>query len=330
MYMKKLPDMSDTERIQMIESLNIQHPYLVNILKKIEHCHKFSPKSREAACMLITGWQGVGKTTVSETYVQSYPSRQEAEKTIIPVLCSVIPVPASPKALVTELLSGLGDPIPDKGTMVSQTLRLLDLLIKCEVELIILDEFQHVIDRESLKILLTTADWLKNLLSKTQIPIILIGMPSCTAIFSANPQLRRRFSIKCTLPPFKWTTPGADDNEIQLLLQTIDTLLPLKYRSNLSDPEISYRIYCATGGFMASIMKLIRSGARKAIETGEEKITLRMLEEIYEDELAAFTPEYPNPFSVNYKRLEPITIEELTHITTNGKRPKTIKNLLGA
>jgi hypothetical protein len=67
---------------------------------------------------------------------------------------------------------------------------------------------------------------------------------------------------------------------------------------------MEFRFFCGTGGIMSSIMKLIRHSAHKAIETGIEKITLELLEEAYEEELAADDPEVPNPFSTTTTKLK--------------------------
>jgi predicted AAA+ superfamily ATPase len=309
--MMKINDLTNDERIAMVEKLKINYPRMKEILERVEHCHHFSPKAAEPICMLVTGIQGVGKTTLYETYQKTYPRKELEHKTLVPTLSAVIPVPASVKGLVTELLLQLGDPIAEKGTVVSQTIRLRHLLKECETKCIFLDEFQHIIDRDSTKILQTTADWLKNLLNDTQIPVILIGMPSCQVILDANPQLRRRFSLKREIVPFKWVTAGSNINEMQLLLKVADSMLPLKKPSYLSDPETAYRIYCATAGLMSGIMKLIRGGSRIAIESGEERISLEILAQIYEEELAANYPEMPNPFLENFSQLKPIEINRL-------------------
>jgi hypothetical protein len=47
------------------------------------------------------------------------------------------------------LLQCLGDPAYDKGTIGSKTIRLFNLLKDCQTELILLDELNHLFDRDS-------------------------------------------------------------------------------------------------------------------------------------------------------------------------------------
>ena len=46
-----------------------------------------------------------------------------------------------------------------------------------KIELIIIDEFQHLVEKSSNRILSRVSDWLKMLINKTKYSIILFGMP---------------------------------------------------------------------------------------------------------------------------------------------------------
>lgn len=297
---------NNEERLKEIGKLRVTYPELEEIKKLLRDCQIRAHRRREPACALITGHQGVGKTTLYEYYADDYPRIETEDGTIVRCLTASIPVPATVKGLVTALLEALGDADPGKGNVVSQTMRLRTLLAACETEIIFLDEFQHIIDRDSERVLRTTADWLKNLINATKIPVVLLGMPTCTRILDANPQLRRRFAIRRSIEPFVWLRQenGKTDFPMRKLLKVIEMRLPLKAISNLADPDIAKRIYCATGGVIDSIMKLVRGAAELAIETGIEKITLDLLAQAYDLELAANQPDLPHPFKVSDKNLK--------------------------
>ncbi len=288
-------------RLNMVERIYVSYPRSQEILSKIMHCHFYSMNSAEPECMLIKGDTGAGKTTLYRRYEQQHPRVEAKERTIIPVLSATIPVPATPKSLATKLLANMGDPFAPRGTLVSQTLRLYELLKRCEVRLIILDEFQHFIDRDSNKVLQTISDWLKELINETKVPIVLIGMPNCEKILEANRQLKRRFAIHETLEPFGWEH---DKPEIQKSLRAdfrrflavLDKQLPLKDRSHLADPDTAYRIYCATQGKVASIVNLIRRAVMIALYNGEELISLETLARAYKERFQHDQPNIENPF----------------------------------
>jgi type II secretory pathway predicted ATPase ExeA len=293
--------MSPEERIKLVEQIYISYPRLEVVIKKIEHCHRHSKLSAEPECLLITGETGAGKTTLYKRYQQRFPRRVTEDGTVVPVLSVSIPVPATVKSMVTTLLVALGDPFAEKGTVVNQTLRLKRLLVDCGVELTILDDFQHFIDRDSSKVLQNVSDWLKDLLNETKIPVVLIGMPSSEQILEENKQLKRRFAARASLAPFGWDTPG-EQLEFRKFLKVLDGRLPLLERSHLADTETAYLIYCATGGTVASVMKLVRRATSLALEQGCEKLTLEILARAYDERLAADDAERKNPFPCDTSR----------------------------
>ena len=83
--------------------------------------------------------------------------------------------------------------------------RLIKLLKACQVELVILDDFHHLIDTETDRVLAKVSDWLKVLIKETGIPFLVVGMEGkVERILRANAQLSRLFAARETLLPFAW------------------------------------------------------------------------------------------------------------------------------
>ncbi len=312
--------LSDFERKRLVEQIYIAFPRLNRVRSLVEHCHQHSRIAAEPECLLITGQQGAGKTTLRRGYARRYPWQATREGIAVPVLDAAIPVPATIKHLVTELLSSLGDPVPDKGTIVTQTRRLKRLIGECGVELIVLDEFQHFIDRDSNVILVTVSNWLKDLLNETGVPMVLIGMPYSDVILHANAQLERRFAMRVSLDPFAWKT-AERQTEFRMFLNYLDEKLPFPRRSALADPEMALRIFCATEGVTGYVMKLIRRAAALAIDEKRECLEMEVLAWAYEERLSARAPDRVNPFSCDLGDLcpEPVTRREIVSPAT-GRR----------
>ena len=208
-----------------------------------------------------------------------------------------VPAPATVKNLATEMLKAIGDPAADRGTISSITLRLRKFLDDCEVELVILDEFQHFDDRHSKALLKVVSDWLKNLLNQTKVPIVLVGMPGCESVLDANgnEQLKRRFSNREQIEPFSWKG-SSECQEFRQLLRKIEDELPLLEDSNLADLATAFLIYQATDGVIDYVMKLLRRASRMAIERRLERIDHPILADAYEQVLAKEFKQRPNPF----------------------------------
>lgn len=290
------------KKIVEIEGIYVSHPKLEKIWDRMEHCREFSQIAAEPKGMLITGEQGAGKTKLIERYVARFPRVVMPEKTIVPVLVIDVIIPATVKSLVEDMLASLGDPAAGKGTVASQTRRFCKYLKKCETRLIIVDEFQHFKDRESLKVLKTISDWLKVLMNRTKLPIVLSGMPNSKDVLDAkgNEQLKRRFTWRERLEPFGWSDVEGEeerqDDMRKFLVMVEDALAEiLPKRPGLSGVDTASRIHEATGGNVDKIMKLVRHAAGMALSSGAA-VDLDLLAEAYEEQLADNAPGKDNPF----------------------------------
>lgn len=311
------------ERKHLVEHLYVIYPRNSEILSKFAYCHQHAKLATEPEGMLLEGPTGMGKTTLCKYYSQGFQRVVTKNGVVVPVLAARVQVPASPKSLVTVLLKSLGDPLPDKGTTVSQTLRLKEMMEECGTELVILDEFQHFIDRDSKKVLKTISDWLKNLMDDTKKPIILIGMPYSHTILDAqgNEQLQRRFSVRIKLEPFDWLKPD-DRKDFRRFLRIVDEKLPFNEWSNLSDTNMAFRFYLASGGVVSKVMKLIRRAAVISLDLAREKLDLDTLSLAYEDCLAANVPEKGNPFDDCSSALKPKTTKDKSAMAATNARSK--------
>lgn len=323
--LKRFGKLSEVERFALIEKVFIRYPRLKALYTKIDFCRTYSKIAAEPECMLISGAQGTGKTTLIEWYVGNFVIRELPEKRIVPILMVSVPAPATVKNLATEMLKSIGDPAADRGTVSSITLRLRKFLIHCEVELIILDEFQHFDDRNSRRVLKTISDWLKNLLNQTKVPIVLVGMPGCESVLDSkgNEQLKRRFSNREQIEPFSWQGPK-EIQEFRQLLKKIDDELPLLKDSHLADLTTAFLIYSATDGVISYVMKLVRRASRMAIERGLERIDQLLLADAYEEVLATEFKQRPNPFlfTSNGPKVKPSANRASHNIGAVGKRMK--------
>lgn len=299
---KKAAEPTNDERKKLIERIHITFPRFDRVIDKMAHCHAHSKIAAEPECLLITGVQGAGKTTLCKAYARRYPRTLTREGRTIPVLSTSTPSITTKKSLPTRLLQDLGDGAAEKGTYVTQTLRIIKMVEDCGVEMIILDEFQHFIDSDSNVVLVNISNWLKDLINRTEKPVVLVGMPHSEVVLAANPQLERRFSMRESLEAFGWDTT-AKQGEFKTFLRHLDGRLPLPKRSNLAGHELSFRIYCATDGLIGYVMKLVRRASILAVDRGAECLDLELLSESYVERLASRGPRRVNPFRAAFEEL---------------------------
>jgi hypothetical protein len=133
------------------------------------------------------------------------------------------------------------------------------------------------------------------------------GSPHSEVILQANAQLERRFQMRETLAPFGWKQ-AEQQIEFRTFLKYLDESLPLAGRSQLSDAETALRIYCATGGVIGYVMKLVRRAAILAITRSAGNIDCSLLAEVYDERLSSSRPG-PNPFRVDPETLQSALME---------------------
>jgi hypothetical protein len=310
----KRPDyskMTKMERCELAESIFIEHPRLKELIAQIQHAQFYSQIAAEPECVFIGGLPGAGKTTLTEHYERLFPRVIHEDRVEVPVLCGRVPSKATDNNLATALLLKLGDPAADKGTAFNRTMRLYGLIRACGVRLIILDEFQHFVDKDSWRVLKNVSDWLKNLIDETGVPIVLIGMPYAVEILDApgNEQLQRRFAMRSSIEPFGWDT-DEERRLFRVFLRNVDDKLPLNERSYLSDPLTAFRFYCATNGRVGKVMKVVRKATEIALDEGLECLTLDALAAAYDERLMADQPERVNPFRSQQENLEVVSSDE--------------------
>lgn len=298
--------LSGQEKLKFIERIYVRYPRIDQLLERINYCRIHSKIAKEPDCLLITGAPGTGKTSLCERYVKRFPKKPVKKQTgegiknvtATPILFITCPTKATEKSLVETLLTELGDAEANKGTLTTQTLRLHKYINDCEVELMIIDEFQHLWDRDGKVIRRNAANYLKEIIIRTKKPMICVGMPTSADILDDNEQLKRRFKRE-SLTPLKWSPPEKRNhepvNELKTFLSCLDSALPLK-RSNLADEDVAECFYKATGGIVDKVIRLTHMAVALAIEYDLDSLSNEVLAEAYEIELRDDDHEKENPF----------------------------------
>jgi len=286
-----------------VKQIFIQSPQITDIIDDISDCREFSDGLHEPDCMIVVGDTGAGKTTIIDKYLAKHPRTETNDGSIIPILSTSLPPNATPITASEQLLSDLGDPLAfSRGNdPVKIAKEMSDLMKLCGVELIIVDEFQHMIDRKNKQILHSAADWLKMLIVHSKIPVVLFGMPYSVVILEANNQLAGRFELQHTLEPFR-----LNNKENLILYKTflamLDEALPFRESSALASPDMMKRIYAFSQGNLRRIRKLINRSSRLALRDDSNKILLEHFAKAA-PKVSRVACEKQNPFRVKVNEL---------------------------
>lgn len=252
-------------RLRKFQDHLIEYNAVLEVLAELEYLHKAGVQHGGAGCMLVIGPSGSGKTTTLHRYESGYPPVKEKERDRLPILLVEAPPRATPKGLAEVMLGALGDTAPSKGTLQSMTRRVEVLLRGRGVELVMLDEFQHLIDRQKRdQVAYDAADWIKGLLNKAICPIVLSGTQPALQVIEANEQLHRRCNAIIQLDALPFGT--SDERRFfRSILKAFDHGLPFDEPSGLEESDLAARIHAATDGLIGRVSHLLTTACRKAL-----------------------------------------------------------------
>lgn len=249
-------------------------------------------------CLLITGEPGVGKTELIRKYVDRFQPEEATTRTIIRAFSATIPAQASIRAVTAALLEGAGAPAPDRGEQTELTRRLARTLKQNGVEIIVLDEFQHLVTNRRSAAVDAVADWLKTIIiNLAVVPIVVVGLPGSDAVLRGNEQLQRRFKRIRRLRPFNLHFKD-ELKEFRKFLHSYETAIGFPTPTKFASSWWLKRIYVASSGRIGHVADLLQEAGRRAIHEDAPTISTAQMAASYYDILSDTSPAPKNPFEM--------------------------------
>lgn len=245
--------------------------------------------------LLLTGPSGAGKSTMVRAYLDSFPRVHETERTHIPVLLVSVPSSPTSRSLASAILEALGYKKAHRGTAPEMTSRIHELFIRCGVEMVLLDEFQHLFYAPSLNAFRDVTDWLKNFLEGTRVGMVACGLPAAEAVVNSNEQLARRFSARIRIAPFAFDQ-GEDFQEFRGVLKALGTYLPMPAETPLHESNLARRIHVSCYGLIDYVIKVLEGAVSVAASAGLDCLDLQTLAAGFRNRVWRDVPDRLNPF----------------------------------
>ncbi|WP_299489836.1 TniB family NTP-binding protein [uncultured Shewanella sp.] len=203
------------EQLRRFSDCCIMHPAIKRIFNDFDELRQNQTLFSEPQCMLLTGDTGVGKSHLINNYKKKVLASQRYSHDTVPVLLSRIHKGNNLDATLIQMISDLelfaSHQRKKRGYAVDLTKMLVNSLVRAKVELLIINEFQQLIEFKSLQERQLIANALKFISEEARVPIVLVGMPWAKKI-AEEPQwssrlVRRRkleyFSLKNDIKYFR-------------------------------------------------------------------------------------------------------------------------------
>lgn len=275
-------------RLEQVARIFVDRTSTQNIEKRLGKIRADRLIAAEPTCMIIMGETGVGKTTFLKRYRDMHGAeyRDENQNLVRPVFYFSLQARATPLTTAQQMVGALISPDAAKGSLKNLTDVVKHHLLAQRVELVICDEFQHIVKSGGTIATYQAAEWVKEVVKDTRVPFVMAGMPGkdggVAAIIETNDQLKSLTPFRTTISSFGYTTSG-ERSTFREFLADIDEELPFNEYSMLGDTSrrtesgdlglgISDAIYSVTHGFLRPLNLLLREAATLAIENDHSRI----------------------------------------------------------
>lgn len=273
----------------------INHTAFDVVLNAIQRSHESAFGDERPVNLRLDGVSGVGKSTLLEGYAKLFPAERTNAGTRVRVVYVKVPSKPTLKALYTALLRALGAPMPEQGTTSNQYFRFITLATACGVELIMIDEAHHFVERGSYRTYGPVADALKLIVDELKVPAVVSGAPRLSILFRANMQLRSRFLRSIRLRPFNVDSAENLANLIGFV-SAFKNHFPADAQPFLASPEFCIRMFFASDGVARQIVDLMRR-LKELIVVNGFLPSLQTAEQAFKDVIWLDVEDQKNPFN---------------------------------
>ncbi len=272
------------ERLKAIEKdIWIEYPRVEKALKRMKELLWHEKRTRMPN-LLVVGATNNGKTMLKEKFYRynqdlfgwkELDVRPFINSSVVMLKILSIQMPTAPslRRFLLALADGVGRLSYFSEMVVSTMERELYRSIKdLQVQMIMIDELHNILagaNKQQLELL----NMLRYLGNELKVPLVCFGTKDAYLAIQRDPQLENRFE-PIVLP--LWQA----GREFELLLDSFITVLPLKYQSDLRQPGIVKLLLARSEGILGEVSTILKRAAVKAIETGQEMIDLKLLENI--------------------------------------------------
>lgn len=236
-------------------------------LEAVQQFHAWLDDKRDArgACRVI-GDSRTGKTFACDAYrLKHQPYQTSGDAPVVPVIYWHATTETGQRELFVGLLENLKYRIT-RGTIAELRERVYRLLKICQVEMIILDEAHRLRPK--------TFSEIRDLFDLLGIAVVLVGTDRLDAVVRRDEQVHNRFMACHRFHRFD--SQGLEDTTA--IWEKY--VLRLPESSNLTSREMQKILGAATRGYLGLMDEILRNAARRALQSGANRIEMSLLNQV--------------------------------------------------
>ncbi|MCD9518895.1 TniB family NTP-binding protein [Photobacterium phosphoreum] len=287
--MQTLSDQQEQE-LKAFINVFIESPVATMVMDDFDRLRYNKRLGGEQQCMLLTGDTGSGKSRLIQEYQQRLQPIKHQSSSL--VLVSRIPSKPTLSSTIIQLLKDLGHfgSTYRKGRSGDQSLT--ESLIRCvrsqKTELIIINEFQELVEFKSGKALNEIANRLKYISEEAQIPIVLVGMPWAKKIAS-EPQWASRLMIRRELGYFKLSD---DPAHFIRFIKGLITRMPVSTSAEVKSKVVILALFSVCRGQLRALKRFLDETVKYVMLQNKHELTPHSFAVVF----SMYYPNEINPF----------------------------------
>jgi len=273
-------------------------------------------------CALILGESGTGKSKILEHLASLFPEHREVEGIARPVLIVEMPHHATAVSILQAVLHKLGDAHPSRGNRDEKMRRVGVLMEEQGVMLLLLDDFQHLVDKGQNVVLYESAECLKEILITKGVGIVAAGLEDARKVILSDEQLIRRSPRPILVPRYDWSEERSQDEFVGFLTEIQGRMADFDL-PELDHPDMALRMYLASGGLLGYLADILAQATWDAIDQKRRKISMKDLAMARDQVIFEDAAQAGNPFSVKFKLYEDLErkLEQAKLMNRRVERP---------
>lgn len=250
--------------IQELKKQVVWHPQFKSAYDRCQQIFREVQFGDEPSGFFLCGPTGAGKSTLTKILRASMASNTNLGNALYTYPNGSV----TSNQMMMEILTTMNDPAPDRGTENKKRRRIIDGIRENNINLLIIDEFQHLLAGKNTSVnkLIATANAIKTIFDQSKnVSFLIVGTPQTLELWHNDPQLRSRLKT-----PFHLNYLAFDDDWKIAINSFVSTLN--RFGFSVECDDLHLRIYAATQGSMRTLCRIFRRSAFFACEAGRNNL----------------------------------------------------------
>ena len=246
---------------------------LVQEMDLLRHTSRLSAPGTQKDGMCVPLRSGVGKSTAARMLVRRAAERAGTSADKGPVLYVELDVEET-VSLWNAILRALGDPYWTSGNPKNIKARAIKYMAKRGVEIIIIDEFNHSMDRGQARFLMNTV---KEILNAGIAPVVVMGTDEEIERLPTMPAFERRMVHAPEIGPISWENSEHKKNWCGFLQGLDEGIVELKIldaTANLKRKKLAEALCDACDGVLGYAHWVVQDSLTEALKRNGRSIEL--------------------------------------------------------